>query len=181
MKSYCWLLAVALLVLISGCNLQQEQTVKDIIEEHRGEIESGVQESVKKANCQAFSGFVCSASDDCAVPYLNTTESYCCPIPCQTCNIICDDGNDCTKDYCSKGTGYGCKHDTIKPCANNGVCEEEEFPCNHQYCSQQNVASVCGSSNTNSEDCPLTCSDGNSTTEDWYNFETQTCKHQTCI
>ena len=42
------------------------------------------------------------------------------------CPASCDDGNKCTKDYCSSGTNYECRHDTITSCCGNGKCESGE-------------------------------------------------------
>ena len=38
----------------------------------------------------------------------------------------CDDGNACTKDYCSNETAYRCRHDLIAPCCGNQQCEAGE-------------------------------------------------------
>lgn len=47
------------------------------------------------------------------------------------CPTYCDDGNDCTKDYCSEDTGFECRHEPIKPCCGNLDCESNE---NHSNC-----------------------------------------------
>lgn len=83
-------------VILSGCTPEQEQQARQMIKENR---------------CQAYNGYLCSASDDCGLPYLEVIESYCCPIKCGTCNQSCDDGDACTKDSCSKDTEYKCKYD----------------------------------------------------------------------
>ena len=115
-----------LALLIIGCTPEEEKKVREAIEQHRSQIDSEVQNTVKKANCQAFNGYICSGPDDCGVPYIDTIESYCCPVQCGTCNQSCDDNDKCTKDDCSKATGYECKHDTLKPCPNDGICEFQE-------------------------------------------------------
>ncbi len=38
----------------------------------------------------------------------------------------CDDSNKCTFDYCNQYTSYECRHKSVEPCYNNGVCEYEE-------------------------------------------------------
>jgi len=42
----------------------------------------------------------------------------------------CDDGDNCTNDYCSKETNYECVHKPITPCCGNHVCEKEEDEAN---------------------------------------------------
>ncbi len=49
-----------------------------------------------------------------------------CDINERTCPETCDDNNTCTKDYCSPATNYECRHDEIKPCCGNNLCEENE-------------------------------------------------------
>lgn len=44
----------------------------------------------------------------------------------QKCPESCDDGNDCTKDYCSAVTDYRCKNDYIVPCCGNSLCDLNE-------------------------------------------------------
>jgi hypothetical protein len=59
------------------------------------------------------------------------------------CPLSCDDGNKCTIDYCSPATNYECKHEEIRPCCGNGICETGE---SFQSCP---------------DDCPLTYKIGN--------------------
>lgn len=89
------MLLALLLIIIAGCTPEQEAKARELIGQHR---------------CAAFNGYICSAPDDCALPYLDTIESYCCPIKCGTCNQSCDDGNERTEDYCSTETNYECQH-----------------------------------------------------------------------
>lgn len=42
------------------------------------------------------------------------------------CPTSCDDNNDCTKDSCSKFTGYKCRNEQITPCCGNNRCELSE-------------------------------------------------------
>lgn len=42
------------------------------------------------------------------------------------CPSSCDDGDECTKDYCSAVTGYECRNDLIIPCCGNDICEPRE-------------------------------------------------------
>jgi len=231
-----------LLLLVTACTPEQEARARELIGQHR---------------CATFNGYLCSAPDDCALPYLDTIESYCCPIKCNTCNQSCDDGNPCTNDVCGKDTGYkcenknisiciGCKyrmdenicsgrndtiickggkliscadgnkctadsctgptnavvevigkeeaqceHNELKPCPNNGICEMEEFKGDlHTYCPSSAISGGAGIaaveevarpvSSVESSDCPTTCNDDNSNTEDWYDFDAQICKHKQC-
>ena len=156
------------LFLIVGCTPEQEQKVREIIGQHR---------------CQTFNGYICSAPDDCALSYLDTIESYCCPIKCMTCNQscddsiettkdycsketdyecrhnkicpkTCDDSNSCTNDYCSESTEYECMHEELKPCPNDGICEEEEFRGDlHTYC-PNSVVEILARAVISSNDCP---------------------------
>jgi len=40
------------------------------------------------------------------------------------CPASCDDNNSCTKDICSKETGYKCINQETKPCCGNNNCEK---------------------------------------------------------
>lgn len=51
--------------------------------------------------------------------------------PIERCPVSCDDGNECTKDYCSKETDYECRHDKMGNCCGNGICEDNE---NYENC-----------------------------------------------
>ncbi|UCC91507.1 MAG: hypothetical protein JSV39_04320 [Candidatus Aenigmatarchaeota archaeon] len=57
-------------------------------------------------------------------------DSGVCDIDERECPESCDDSDSCTRDYCSFETGFECKHDPIKPCCGNGVCEESEDVAN---------------------------------------------------
>lgn len=76
----------------------------------------GCSQEIQKQNCQSYNGYLCSGPDDCALPYLGTIESYCCPMKCQTCNKTCDDNNLSTKDLCSESTKFKCIHKAIPTC-----------------------------------------------------------------
>ena len=73
-----------------------------------------------------------------------------------SCPESCDDGDNCTEDFCSNETDFNCVNQPIVPCDNNGICEEGEF--------------------LKSDDCP-TCNDNNSCTEDIYDFSTSSCQN----
>lgn len=200
------LLLLFILVIISACTPKQEEEVRGIIEEHKGEIETGIKETVQKQNCQSYNGYICSAPDDCGLPYLNTTESYCCPIKCQTCNQSCDDGNECTTDSCLKQTNYSCMFTKIKgSCQNDGFCDGNEANCaglntgtpteygiteipstGESICSGASASSAgvgigCNFKNAKpnkpNADCPTTCNDDDASTFDRYDTEKQECQH----
>ena len=162
MRAYIIIILGLLLLTVIGCTPEQQAQAREMIKENR---------------CAAFNGYVCSAPDDCAVPYLEVIESYCCPIKCGTCNESCDDENQCTRDYCSKATNYTCKHEELSVCPNNGICEKGEY--NGIFTSCGGVIGIDDGAEE-SEDCPKTCDDINDNTEDWYNFEAQECKHKEC-
>lgn len=94
------LVTLFILIFIAGCTSEQEAQARQMIKENR---------------CAAYNGYLCSGPGDCALPYLDTIDSYCCPIPCQTCNQTCDDGAERTEDYCSKATNYECQHNYTYP------------------------------------------------------------------
>lgn len=53
-----------------------------------------------------------------------------CDINEMSCPASCDDSNNCTMDYCSIQTNFECRHDKIKPCCGNGICEPNEDTAN---------------------------------------------------
>ena len=191
MKIYITILLGILLLAVIGCTPEQELKVRELIGQHR---------------CATFNGYLCSAPDDCNLPYLDTIESYCCSIPCQTCNQSCDDGiettedfcskvtnytcqhkkicpkscddeDSCTEDYCSENTEYECKHKTLKPCPNNGICEQGEYLGLETSCEGTSTVIV---QSFKSEDCPKTCNDGDANTADNYDFDKQKCINEIC-
>lgn len=147
-----------------------------------------------RKNCRELNGFLCDESNDCAVDWLDSSDSYCCPIECNTCPSDCDDENPCTKDECNKETNYECTYEEIGRCLSNGngICETGELvpdiltspDCN--ICGTWNNNVDCTpflTSSTTAEtisDCPLNCADSDEKTLDWYDFETQQCKHKFC-
>lgn len=70
----------------------------------------------------------------------------------------CNDLDNCTIDICNKGTDFDCKHEEVKPCNGNGICEEGEFPW--------------------SKDCPSSCDDADLCTIDTYSFSQKKCLHE---
>lgn len=44
----------------------------------------------------------------------------------QQCPESCEDGNECTTDYCSAVTDYKCNNDPIIPCCGNDICDSQE-------------------------------------------------------
>ncbi|GAI81718.1 unnamed protein product, partial [marine sediment metagenome] len=137
-----------------------------------------MQQEVRK-NCRELNGYLCSEGN-CALEWLNSSDSYCCPILCRTCpeDITCDDEDSCTEDSCVVEDGKAvCKYEEISPCANNGICEMGEFSgVISAYCPGDSHAVT--TSHLESNDCPSTCDDGNPNTGDWYDFDAQECKHE---
>src|SRR3989338_5175332 len=82
-----------------------------------------------RKNCRELNGYICNEEEGCAFPWLDSSESYCCPIECGKCpaDTNCDDGNSCTKDECNKDTAFQCKNTQMKPCINNAICEQGEL------------------------------------------------------
>lgn len=116
MSKLQYIFIIGLLLLIAGCTPAQQDKARELLGQHR---------------CQAYNGYLCSAPDDCGLSYLDTIESYCCPIKCQTCNQTCNDNNDCTEDSCSKQTNFSCVFTKKQgACQNDGICSETEVRCN---------------------------------------------------
>ena len=46
--------------------------------------------------------------------------------PIEKCPVSCNDGDECTNDYCNEQTNYECRHDKIYPCCGNEICEDNE-------------------------------------------------------
>jgi hypothetical protein len=46
-------------------------------------------------------------------------------LPCEKCPLSCDDGDECTEDYCNKDTNYQCVHDEIIGC-NEGTTQTQQ-------------------------------------------------------
>jgi hypothetical protein len=53
-----------------------------------------------------------------------------CDINEKECPSSCDDSDTCTNDHCSIQTNFECRHDAIKPCCGNKVCEPSEDAAN---------------------------------------------------
>lgn len=94
------------------------------------------------------------------------------------CPDSCDDGDKCTRDYCSKATNYECKHDKIEPCEGNGICEVGENPFLAYSLEEAVKTRAVQTTKLNYKlDCPETCSDNDDTTIDYYNVTLQKCIH----
>ncbi|MBR9691443.1 hypothetical protein GOV06_01530 [Candidatus Woesearchaeota archaeon] len=72
------------------------------------------------------------------------------------CPASCDDGNECTKDFCSEDTGYKCVNEDLVPCCGNGKCEKGEKDC---------------------VDCPA-CNDYDKCTEDYFDVDSLKCVNE---
>jgi len=151
-----------------------------------------------RKNCRELNGYICNEEEGCAFPWLDSSESYCCPIECGKCpaDTNCDDGNSCTKDECNKDTAFQCKNTQMKPCINNAICEQGELlpviwnapqncedVCGSWFAKDTNCNGIGGGGSGTSElnlDCPTTCEDGDEYTFDFYNYESQKCEHINC-
>lgn len=103
------------------------------------------------------------------------------------CPESCDDGNPCTKDFCSPETDYQCEHSPIVG-ATEG-CQElvetcRQYQCLESECQVVTLADCCGNekceAEENWESCPQDCErcdDGNPCTEDIYSYETGKCSY----
>jgi len=112
----------------------------------------------------------------------------------------CQDGNDCTTDYCSEGTGYACVHDEIAPCCGNGNCEvgedfsicpaecpeciaaecqTSEFDYDSQTCISKDIVPCCGNglcevNETCADDC-VACSTDRECYKSVFDYDLQKC------
>jgi len=153
-----------------------------VIREQTGETNKTGQEIRK--NCRELDGYLCNPEDQCALPWLNSSDSYCCPISCNTCTQeVLDDckiEEECIEVVCGPQTDFECEYRDITPCANNGVCEEGEYEGPVTYCDDSSYESAI-SSDSWSSDCPNNCNDGDPNTADYYDFAAQKCEHYDCV
>ena len=144
--------------------------INEIAQEHR-------------KNCRELDGYLCSSEGRCALPWIDSSDSYCCPIECNVCTKKitdnCKTNELCVEAICSPETDFNCEFRDITPCANNGICEEGEYDGEVTSCEGSSASSVSGKAFENS-DCPKTCDDGNENTADYFNFTTQKCEHSVC-
>ncbi len=91
--------AIIFVILIAGCLTFEEETVPTCVDPEK-----------------LIGGRCCFDEDNNGV----------CDIDEKECPESCDDSNPCTKDSCSLHTNFECKHDIIKPCCGNGVCDKSE-------------------------------------------------------
>jgi len=133
-------------------------------------------------NCRDIEGYLCSREGQCALTWLKSTESYCCPIKCGSCSqevlANCSSDNQCIKEECNQQTNFKCEFKNITPCVDNGICEEGEYMGEVTSCSGSSGASI--ADNFESSDCPKTCEDNNLDTADVYNYTSQKCEHYSC-
>lgn len=159
-------LVFILLILVSGCSTdtgkvaettkltipetpsEQNQTSENIEELHKefAEFEKSQSENQSHTGGMQTTGEI-SSKEQIQEP----------PKKCPS----CEDNNSCTKDFCSKETGYECRHEAIIPCCGNGKCEEGE---NWSLCSNDCKKQAC---NLSCRACEIlnneTCSCGNIT------------------
>ncbi|MEM5871572.1 MAG: hypothetical protein QW051_01730 [Candidatus Aenigmatarchaeota archaeon] len=91
------IIAIFLLVIVSGCiSIVEEQPLQKCIEPEK------------------LINNICCFDDN---------NNGICDIDEKECPKSCEDENPCTKDYL---VGCECKHEEIKPCCGNGICEPEE-------------------------------------------------------
>ena len=162
---------------------------------------------VPRLNCRELGGHLCSditisigpltssTSPRCALSWLNSTDSYCCPIECGSCPTDCDDGNSCTNDFCRiENNTFQCKHTQISNCLiplpvnnslltnislltsyaiNNSICEPfGELGCIHA--APLKCENICGTSGCGETFCisnsPILSSDCPVTCDDGDNY-----------
>jgi len=116
------------------------------------------------------------------------------------CPKSCDDRNHCTYDFCNASTGYECKHEILKYCVGNDICESGEYGTKDcPNCDDENICTedsidyntlecthkekkpcigdgICERGEYPSPDCP-NCNDGNKCTKDDYDLHWKKCTH----
>ncbi len=136
-----------------------------------------------RKNCRELNGFLCDESNNCAVDWLDSSDSYCCPIECNVCTKkimdFCKTNDLCVEAICGLETDFNCEFRNITPCANNGICEEGEYEGEVTSCEGSSSATA-RVDNFKSSDCPRTCDDDKENTADYFNFTTQKCEHSAC-
>lgn len=142
-----------------------------------------------RKNCRELGGYLCYEGG-CALPWYDSSDSYCCPIECDTCpsDFPCYDGDRCTRDVCYVNNSVPiCEFRRIAPCLNNGICEGGEMSTLVFY----DLEATCQGEETRggisagmyadeSNDCPSTCNDEDSGTLDYYDFDLQRCVNYRC-
>jgi len=104
------------------------------------------------------------------------------------CPLSCDDGNPCTEDVCNQSTDFKCVHINLTGEVNgcSGRTDCLEFSCLNGTCVSQKIQNCCGNliceegedNSTCPQDCP-NCDDGLECTIDSFDYENQTCVHET--
>jgi len=98
-------------------------------------------------SCSENSGDICSTDEICSQPFLDVSDSRCCPVTCQPissdeCSVDsdCDDSDPSTIDVCS-GSPKTCSHSSIESCQDDdGYCPDDctyssDFDCpKENYC-----------------------------------------------
>jgi len=110
--------------------------------------------------------FGCLGSvDDTASDNSSITQTYICPdgnnvsnlADCNKCQVSCNDGNPCTKDFCGEETDYTCKHENLD--GEHAGCYGGTEVCKSSICSlgeciQKEESPCCGNSICeDGEDC----------------------------
>jgi hypothetical protein len=139
------LLILFSLIFISGCSTdtgkiventkltvqetpsEQNQTPESIEELHKefAEFEKSQTENLSEQNEPQEESAAETAEDNTTSEEITMEETNAQNESAPECPS-CEDNNSCTKDSCSKDTGFECVHEAIVPCCGNGECEEGE-------------------------------------------------------
>ena len=141
------ILVLIFLSLLCGCTPEQEQAFREKYEpEIKGEISQIIKEEINQSsslqntrkNCREMGGYLCTPKDRCALDWLDSTDSYCCPIECNACTDEelerCTDKR-CYKARCSSRTDFKCVYEE-EWCANMEKSEKPNiklFIMSHDY------------------------------------------------
>jgi len=100
------LLLLTGVVILSGCTSLE----KVYVCQNGTEVASPDLCLSERKNCRELGGYLCGGEGMCALNWMDSTDSYCCPIKCGTCpnnTDLRDDGNSCPADLCSVNYNNG--------------------------------------------------------------------------
>jgi len=94
--------------------------------------------TIPPKNCRELGGYICQTEGLCQQKLLNSSDSYCCPVPCGCQNNIsatCTCTKEhfvligCEEKFSSLNCNCTCRNCEYKPSLNDGICTEFEKCC----------------------------------------------------
>ncbi|MBR9681855.1 MAG: hypothetical protein GOV00_03585 [Candidatus Altiarchaeota archaeon] len=170
---------------------------------------SNIIQIVIRENCRELEGHLCQAEGQCALPWMDSSDSYCCPLECGECieEVLseCKTDEVCVEATCGVETDFTCEYWDVVPCKGNGICEAGEYdgltgPIIAKLSYLDGSFVLCGKENSAGEnagigrsvpgkmvptsdpglDCIDGCSDNNISTSDYFNTTLGRCVHIPC-